>query len=472
MRRAFSESNSKSQNACLWKIWLNAGKMKSKVERIFVEKKYFQVEFEGLNGGTWVSNLLQKETFISCRPEGVKGKGWEDLRKAILSVQENPERDGGASKEKNDDIRMNRDTFRGGRSYAEVVAEAGLRTGGSLSAGKWARAVICESQEKVQDWTHEGRAIARMMGMKGMVSINPISAFKGCFFVSSTRRAERVHDQGRLSVKGRTILLRKWSPKENMVVQGKFRRGWLVLKGLPFHLWDEVQLNFILKKWGRVTKVAKETLKLVDLTRAKLWVEMLPNVVLPALLEVEDGEWSYTVAVSVTGEDEDADAVTSEFKRSRNKWDIECYRKRRLPRARYRQSRSCLAVKGEIGGGWSKSGQAEAIFIGPVHESPFKAHKARAQSGMRHLGLQRWPRCSSSPPVCIGFVPFSPASCFIYRGDRDALSRRCKGRRRGFLLEKKGWAVELKAQSCSTLGHRQTTPWAVSLKARRGWAKA
>ncbi|RVW94236.1 LINE-1 retrotransposable element ORF2 protein [Vitis vinifera] len=65
---------------------------------------------------------------------------------------------------------------------------------------------------------------------------------------------------------------------------------------------------------GRVTKVAKETLKLVDLTRAKLWVEMLPNVVLPALLEVEDGEWSYTVAVSVTGEDEDADAVTSDPK--------------------------------------------------------------------------------------------------------------------------------------------------------------
>ena len=105
-----------------------------------------------------------------------------------------------------------------------------------------------------------------------------------------------------------------------MVVQGKFKRGWLALRGLPFHLWDEVQLNFILKKWGRVTKVAKETLKLVDLTRAKLWVEMLPNVVLPALLEVEDGEWSYTVAVSVTGEDEDADAVTSEINRSRNEW--------------------------------------------------------------------------------------------------------------------------------------------------------
>ena len=265
---------------------------------------------------------------------------------------------GGASKEKNGDIRMNRDTFRGGRSYAEVVAEAGLRTGGSFSAGKWARAVICESQEKVQDWTHEGKAIARMMGMKGMVSINPISAFKGCFFVSSTRRAKRVHDQGRILVKGRIILLRKWSPKENMMVHGKFRRGWLVLKGLPFHLWDEVQPNFILKKWGRVTKVAKETLKLVDLTRAKLWVEMLPKVVLPALLEVEDGDWSYTVAVSITGEDDEADAVTSEITRSKNEWvkargcvsqsskaaeglrgsirDNECYRKRRLPRARHR----------------------------------------------------------------------------------------------------------------------------------------
>ena len=66
--------------------------------------------------------------------------------------------------------------------------------------------------------------------------------------------------------------------------------------------------------------MAKETLKLVDLTRAKLWVEMLPNVVLPALLEVEDGEWSYTVAVSVAGEDEDVDAVKSEINHSRNEW--------------------------------------------------------------------------------------------------------------------------------------------------------
>ena len=128
-----------------------------------------------------------------------------------------------------------------------------------------------------------------MMGTKGMVSVTPISAFKGCFFVDFVRSTEWFQDQGRLLVRGRSILLRRWSPRENMVVVGKFKRGWLELKGLPFHLWDEDQLKFIMKKWGRVTKVARESLNLVDLSKVKLWVEMLPNVMLPALLEVEDG---------------------------------------------------------------------------------------------------------------------------------------------------------------------------------------
>ena len=111
-------------------------------------------------------------------------------------------------------------------------------------------AVICECKEKVQDWTHEGKAIARMMGTKGMVSITLISAFKGCFFVGSARRTEWLQEQERLLVKGRPVLLRRWSPSENMVVFGKFRRGWLELKGLLFHLWDEDQLKFIMKKVG------------------------------------------------------------------------------------------------------------------------------------------------------------------------------------------------------------------------------
>ena len=62
--------------------------------------------------------------------------------------------------------------------------------------------------------------------------------------------------------------------------------------------------------------MARESLKLADLLKVKLWVEMLPNVVLPALLEVEDGAWTFTVAVSVTGEVDEDDISTSESTRS------------------------------------------------------------------------------------------------------------------------------------------------------------
>ncbi|RVX05716.1 hypothetical protein CK203_027327 [Vitis vinifera] len=392
--------------------------MKCKVERIIVEKKSFQVKFEGLTGGTWVSITersrgfvvsigfdmeeldwlmehlkkaverevhenyticYKKETFISCHPEGVKGKGWEDLRKAILSVQEYSKRDGGASKEKNGDIRMNGDTFRGGRSYAEVVAEASLRTG--------------------------GRAIARMMGMKGMVSINHF----------------------------------------------RFQRMLL----FEFHF----------EEMGEGNEGGKGNFEAGGLDEAKLWVEMLPNVVLPALLEVEDGEWSYTVAVSVTGEAEDVDAVTSKINRSRNKWvrvggcvsqsskaakglqgsvkDIECYRKRRLPRARYRQSRTCLADKGEIGGGWSRSGPAEANFIG---ESSFKAHKVSAQSGMRHRGLQDGPKA----PQAHQSASASSLSPQRAASSTKAIVMLCPDDARAgaeVFFREEGRAVELKAQS-------------------------
>ena len=281
------------------------GMMKCKVEKFEVEKKSFQVKFEGSNGGTWVSitersrgfvvsvgfgkeeldwltKLLKKAmeleasrgfirkikgktkthlmeicfnnrgrfmkiTEIATKrkplllviPEGVKGNGWEDLRKAILSVQDYSDQVGGDSKEMFGDTQMSKGIYRGGRSYAEVVAEDGFRTGVPLLAGKWVRAVICECKEKVQDWTHEGKAIARMMGVKGMVFINPISAFKGCFFVSSAKRAEWFQEQERLLVKGRSVLLKRWSPRENIIIPGKFKRGWLELKGLPFHLWDE-----------------------------------------------------------------------------------------------------------------------------------------------------------------------------------------------------------------------------------------
>ena len=208
--------------------------------------------------------------------------------------------------------------YRGERTYAEVVAEKGTRNGAGMPVGKWARAVVCESKGKIRDWCEVGKAIARRVGMKGMVFVTPISAYKGCFFVESARKAQWIQDQGSFTVRGEVIALRKWSPKENSVVNGKFRRGWLELRGLPFHLWDEVQLRHILQQWRRVTNVARKSLKFVDLTKVTLWVEMLPNVVLPALLEVEDGEWTYMVAVTVTGEDDGEDSIRPESNRSKD----------------------------------------------------------------------------------------------------------------------------------------------------------
>ncbi|RVW29588.1 hypothetical protein CK203_105042 [Vitis vinifera] len=432
--------------------------MKCKVEKFEVEKKSFQVKFEGSNGGTWVSvtersrgfvvsvgfgreevdwltehlkkavelentrgftrkfrgenkiHLMEicfnnrgrfmKITEIATRrnplllviPEGDKGSGWEVLRRAILSVQDYSDQVGEERKKMFGNNQMSKSRYRGGRSYAEVVVEDGIRSGVPLAVGKWARAVICECKEKVQDWTDEGKAIVRLLGVKGMVSINPISAFKGCFFVSTAGRAKWLQEQERLLVKGRLVLLRRWSPRENMFIPGKFRRGWLVLKGLPFHLWEEDQLKFILKKWGRVTEVARETVKLLDLTKVKLWVEMHPSVVLPALLEVEDGAWKHTVAVSVIGEEGEDGNVTSETSHCRYKW----LKEGGCEGASSPGTLSAFKYKhgGQKENGWEgrRLGLVEEVILGPTGpESSTKAHPVRAQKGRRSRGLHAGP---------------------------------------------------------------------------------
>lgn len=77
------------------------------------------------------------------------------------------------------------------------------------------------------------------------------------------------------------------------------------MRGLPFHLQSEIHLHHLLNHWGVVTEIDRQSLKLIDLSKIKLKVEMKANVVLPAFLEVIDGAWSFTVPVSVVGEEED-----------------------------------------------------------------------------------------------------------------------------------------------------------------------
>ncbi|RVW86688.1 hypothetical protein CK203_039834 [Vitis vinifera] len=111
-------------------------------------------------------------------------------------------------------------------------------------------------------------------------------------YVTGVRKAQWFQERGSLTVRGEVFALRRWSPEENSV------------------------------QWGRVTKVARNSLKFVDLSKVTLRVEMLPKVVLPALLEVEDGDRTYTVAVTVTGEDDgeddEGDSIKPESSRSKD----------------------------------------------------------------------------------------------------------------------------------------------------------
>ena len=155
-------------------------------------------------------------------------------------------------------------------------------------------------------------------------------------------------------------------------------------------------------------------MKLLDLTKVKLWVEMHPNVVLPALLEVEDGAWKYTVAVSVIGEEGEDDTVTSETTHCRYEWlkeggcvsqttkfaeglrgsirGNECYSRELLPRARYRCSSTSMAAKREKGWEGSRLGLVEENILGLIEpETSTKAHPVRAQSGRRSRGLHAGP---------------------------------------------------------------------------------
>ncbi|RVX16232.1 hypothetical protein CK203_014507 [Vitis vinifera] len=125
-------------------------------------------------------------------------------------------------------------------------------------------------------------------------------------------------------------------------LQGK---GWLELRGLPFHYGTKVQLRYILQKWGKS----------------------------------EDGASSFTVAISVIGEVEGDDLLWFESTRSNDELmlagvaslrgqrtlrglrvttrDNECYNWRTLDRSRSHSSVSNLARKATEGVSWASGGK-------------------------------------------------------------------------------------------------------------------
>ncbi|RVW75036.1 hypothetical protein CK203_053702 [Vitis vinifera] len=65
-----------------------------------------------------------------------------------------------------------------------------------------------------------------------------------------------------------------------------------------------VHLKKIVEQWGTVNEIDWRTLKLFDLSRARLKIAMRDRAILPALLEVSDGDWVFTVVVVVVGDEE------------------------------------------------------------------------------------------------------------------------------------------------------------------------
>ena len=123
---------------------------------------------------------------------------------------------------------------------------------------------------------------------------------------------------------GKFISERKVYFSEEMVAKRKYSCIWKIQKGLvrtkrsSFSVVGRRSVEIHSEEVGEGNEVARDSLKLVDLSKVKLWVEMLPNVVLPAMLEVEDGAWSFTVTVPVIGEDEEDDLFRSESTCSRD----------------------------------------------------------------------------------------------------------------------------------------------------------
>ncbi|RVW77752.1 hypothetical protein CK203_050346 [Vitis vinifera] len=216
--------------------------------KVSVERKTFWVSFEGGIGGRWCSITEHSKGFafvLGFEKEEVswlieqltkaielkvcmgfnrkfRGKnsvhlleGMELLKEALYSMLVVPS-SGFDEKGRQSREGRNLHKFAGPlqRSFANVVSEERPRRGGLVSVGRWARAVVCECQVDSVKWDEVGRALARRLGHKGVVTV--IRQRKSIVFCRNLRGGcnttrVKVHQDER----------RKYSLVEKMVAKGK-----------------------------------------------------------------------------------------------------------------------------------------------------------------------------------------------------------------------------------------------------------
>ncbi|RVW86117.1 hypothetical protein CK203_038003 [Vitis vinifera] len=230
-----------------------------KTVKVLIERKTFLIRLEGDQGE---SHSIEESYGVQQKIQGkMQGssvgswlqQSWKRLGESQKSVRYNAGGPLSVCRRKRKEFKRGKlASLQSGsmhRSYAKTVSDEGPRGGGLVPVGRWARVVICESKFDRENWAEVGRLVARSLGKNGVLRVG-----------------ER-----------NIIQLRRWSPKENAEIDRKFREGWIELRGLPFHLWSEVHLKKIVEQWGAI---------------------------LPAMLEVTDGDWVFTVVVVVVGDEE------------------------------------------------------------------------------------------------------------------------------------------------------------------------
>ncbi|RVW32138.1 putative ribonuclease H protein [Vitis vinifera] len=260
LKRALNKKPIQGSSAQGWELWRGG------VGMVCLEHLKKAVELEASR-----EIVAKRKSLVLVVPEGVKGNGWETLRKAISRVQDVFDQVVRASKEKDKESQVSKGMYREGRSYADVVAEEDIER--SFGARK---------------------VIARMMGTKGMVSVTPISEYKGCFFVDSARRAMWFQDQGSLTVRGGVVALRRCCQRKTLL------------------LVESLEGNGEGNEGGKGNSEARRLVEGKDVGGDASKCRAT------SIARVEDGAWSFTVAVSVIGEAEEDVLLRPESNRSKD----------------------------------------------------------------------------------------------------------------------------------------------------------